>query len=115
MPATSQKFRCSTAQELAEDLKTNSTLTTVDLGFNLIRDNGAQVLYAALKIKSTLSTLRLENNSFMDNSVPEEYAQARTILQFSHCRLLKNITFVHLSLFCLHLFILLYQYPKHFF
>ncbi|KAG0293597.1 hypothetical protein BGZ98_002110, partial [Dissophora globulifera] len=52
---------------LAEALKTNSTLTKLDLWDNSIRDNGAQALSEALKINSTLTTLNLRNNSIGDN------------------------------------------------
>ncbi|KAF9352239.1 hypothetical protein BGX26_009906 [Mortierella sp. AD094] len=55
------------AQALFETLKTNSTLTTLDLRSNSIGDNGAQVLSEALKTNSTLTTLDLENSSIGDN------------------------------------------------
>ncbi|KAG0337115.1 hypothetical protein BG000_005814 [Podila horticola] len=52
---------------LAETLKINSTLTTLDLESNSIEDNGAQVLSDALKTNSTLTALKLPNNSIGDN------------------------------------------------
>ncbi|KAF9176758.1 hypothetical protein BGZ50_009716 [Haplosporangium sp. Z 11] len=52
---------------LADALKTNSTLTTLDLRNNSIGDNGAQALSEALKINSTLTTLDLSANSIGDN------------------------------------------------
>ncbi|KAG9061306.1 hypothetical protein KI688_007284 [Linnemannia hyalina] len=52
---------------LAETLKTNSTLTTLNLRDNSIGDNGAQALSAALKINSTLTILDLGHNSIGDN------------------------------------------------
>ncbi|KAG9069808.1 hypothetical protein KI688_009133 [Linnemannia hyalina] len=48
---------------LAEALKTNSTLTTLDLGGNSIGFDGAKALAEALKTNSTLATLHLWNNS----------------------------------------------------
>ncbi|KAF9325930.1 hypothetical protein BG006_010611, partial [Podila minutissima] len=54
---------------LAEALKTNSTLNTLDLGHGLIRDNGAQALAEALKTNSTLTALNLVGNSIGDNGV----------------------------------------------
>ncbi|KAG0097773.1 hypothetical protein BGZ93_002021, partial [Podila epicladia] len=44
---------------LVETLKTNSTLTTLNLWSNSIGDNGAQALADALKTNSTLTTLDL--------------------------------------------------------
>ncbi|KAF9335399.1 hypothetical protein BG006_000186 [Podila minutissima] len=55
------------AQALAEALKTNSTLTTLNLEGNSIDDNGAQALAETLKTNSTLTTLNLEHNSIGDN------------------------------------------------
>ncbi|KAF9176831.1 hypothetical protein BGZ50_009617 [Haplosporangium sp. Z 11] len=52
---------------LAEALKTNSTLTTLDLSSNSIGDNGAQALSEAIKTNSTLITLKLWNNKIGDN------------------------------------------------
>ncbi|KAF9538509.1 hypothetical protein EC957_006683, partial [Mortierella hygrophila] len=50
-------------ERLAEALKTNSTLTTLDLRSNSIGDNGAQLLSEALKTNSTLTILDLRSNS----------------------------------------------------
>ncbi|KAF9342197.1 hypothetical protein BGX26_008085, partial [Mortierella sp. AD094] len=50
-------------QALSEALKTNSTLTTLNLERNSIGDSGAQVLSEALKTNSTLTTLNLGGNS----------------------------------------------------
>ncbi|KAG0248331.1 hypothetical protein BGZ95_008108, partial [Linnemannia exigua] len=47
---------------LAETLKTNSTLTTLDLSYNPIGEGGAVVLAEALKTNSTLTTLTLHCN-----------------------------------------------------
>ncbi|KAF9902118.1 hypothetical protein EC991_005258 [Linnemannia zychae] len=52
---------------LSESLKTDSTLTTLNLQDNSIGDNGAQALAEALKINSTLTTLSLQDNSIGDN------------------------------------------------
>ncbi|KAG0375797.1 hypothetical protein BGX24_008647 [Mortierella sp. AD032] len=52
---------------LAEALKTNSTLTTLDLKHNSIGDNGAKTLAEALKTNSTLTTLYLQGNSIGDS------------------------------------------------
>ncbi|KAG0375297.1 hypothetical protein BGX24_009306, partial [Mortierella sp. AD032] len=51
------------AQALSEALKANLTLTTLDLKVNSIRDSGAQALAEALKANSTLTTLNLKGNS----------------------------------------------------
>ncbi|KAF9207634.1 hypothetical protein BGZ59_011055 [Podila verticillata] len=51
------------AQALSEALKNNSTLTTLDLQSNSIRDNRVQALSGALKSNSTLTT----NNSIGSN------------------------------------------------
>ncbi|KAG0049742.1 hypothetical protein BGZ89_004087, partial [Linnemannia elongata] len=54
-------------QLMAEAFKTNSTLTTLWLGYNSIGDDGAQALSEALKTNSTLTTLELQYNSIGDN------------------------------------------------
>ncbi|KFH69340.1 hypothetical protein MVEG_04154 [Podila verticillata NRRL 6337] len=54
------------AQALAEALMTNSTLTTLNLEGNNIGDKGAQALTEALKTNSTLTTLNLEGNNIGD-------------------------------------------------
>ncbi|KAG0196550.1 hypothetical protein BGX28_009996, partial [Mortierella sp. GBA30] len=54
-------------RRLAETLKTNSTLTTLDLSSNSIGENGAIALSEALKTNSTLTTLHLKRNSIGDN------------------------------------------------
>ncbi|KAF9536368.1 hypothetical protein EC957_011235, partial [Mortierella hygrophila] len=50
-------------QALSEALKTNKTLTTLDLAYNSIGPNGAQVLSEALKTNRTLINLDLSSNS----------------------------------------------------
>ncbi|KAF9199684.1 hypothetical protein BGZ59_003765, partial [Podila verticillata] len=55
------------AVALSEALKTNSSLTTLNLGVNSIGDDGAQMLSEALKANSTLITLDLGSNSIGDN------------------------------------------------
>ncbi|KAF9176809.1 hypothetical protein BGZ51_009621 [Haplosporangium sp. Z 767] len=52
---------------LAEALKANSTLTTLNLKWDSIGDNGAQALSEALKANSTLTILSLERNSIESN------------------------------------------------
>ncbi|KAG0349324.1 hypothetical protein BG005_011034, partial [Podila minutissima] len=52
---------------LAEALKTNSTLTTLNLELNSIGDNGAQALAEALKTNLTLTILNLRHNSIGHN------------------------------------------------
>ncbi|KAK3836749.1 MAG: hypothetical protein J3R72DRAFT_450451 [Linnemannia gamsii] len=47
---------------LAENLKTNSTLTTLEFYWNSIGDNGAEALSKVLKTNSTLTTLNLRKN-----------------------------------------------------
>ncbi|KAF8925261.1 hypothetical protein BGZ47_003403, partial [Haplosporangium gracile] len=54
------------AQALSEALKTNSTLTTLNLQGNSIGHTGAQALSEALKTNSTLTNLNLSNNSIGD-------------------------------------------------
>ncbi|KAF9990533.1 hypothetical protein BGZ75_001406 [Mortierella antarctica] len=53
--------------DLAEVLKTNSTLSTLTLQNNSIGDDGAKALGEALKTNSTLTTLDLNNNSIGDD------------------------------------------------
>ncbi|KAF9536939.1 hypothetical protein EC957_009343, partial [Mortierella hygrophila] len=52
---------------MAEALKTNSTIITLYLGNNSIGDSGAQALAEALKTNSTLINLSLDHNSIGDN------------------------------------------------
>ncbi|KAF9274072.1 hypothetical protein BGZ88_003297 [Linnemannia elongata] len=52
---------------MAEALKTNSTIITLYLGNNSIGDDGAKALAEALKTYSTLTTLNLDHNSIGDN------------------------------------------------
>ncbi|KAG0043360.1 hypothetical protein BGZ83_011490, partial [Gryganskiella cystojenkinii] len=54
---------------LSEALKTNSTLTALDLRSNNIGVNGAKAPAEVLKTNSTLTTLYLEYNSFADTGV----------------------------------------------
>ncbi|KAG0362768.1 hypothetical protein BGX24_005067, partial [Mortierella sp. AD032] len=54
-------------QAMAEALRTNSTMITLHLGNNSIGENGAQYLSAALKTNSTLITLILNHNSLGDD------------------------------------------------
>ncbi|KAF9536937.1 hypothetical protein EC957_009341 [Mortierella hygrophila] len=51
------------AKALAEALKTNSALTTLNLHNSSIGDDGAKALAEALKTNSALTTLNLHNNS----------------------------------------------------
>ncbi|KAG0378852.1 hypothetical protein BGX24_002642, partial [Mortierella sp. AD032] len=55
------------AMALAEALKTNSALTTLELIGNSIGGNGAVALAEALKTNSTLTTLELIGNSIEEN------------------------------------------------
>ena len=55
------------AQALSKALKTNSTLTTLDLCENSIGDYGAQALSEAFKTNSTLTALHLQGNRIGDN------------------------------------------------
>ncbi|KAK3836626.1 MAG: hypothetical protein JOS17DRAFT_787789 [Linnemannia elongata] len=52
---------------LSEALKTNSTLTALDLDGNSVGDNGAQALSEALKINSNLTALALNYSSIRDH------------------------------------------------
>ncbi|KAG0374146.1 hypothetical protein BGX24_010795, partial [Mortierella sp. AD032] len=54
-------------ERLAEAVKTNSTLTTLDLYGNSIRAHGAVALSKALTTNSTLATLNLNSNAIGDN------------------------------------------------
>src|SRR3990167_5808111 len=49
-------------KELAEALKVNSTITTIDLRSNKIDAAGAQALAEALKVNSTITTIDLMHN-----------------------------------------------------
>jgi len=49
------------------ELKTYSTLTTLNLKGNKIGDNGVQTLSEALKTNSTLTTLDVFNNNIGSN------------------------------------------------
>ena len=57
------------AVALSEALKTNLTLTSLELRNNKIGDNGAVALSEALKINPTLTTLDLHSNSIGPNGV----------------------------------------------
>ncbi|KAF8991910.1 hypothetical protein BGZ52_013006, partial [Haplosporangium bisporale] len=65
------------AQALAEALKTNSTLTTLTLYSNWIKDDGAQALSEARKINSTLTTLNLDFNQTRSETIPFRKATNR--------------------------------------
>eukprot|EP00019_Armaparvus_languidus_P001153 CAMPEP_0168591766 /NCGR_PEP_ID=MMETSP0420-20121227/7321_1 /TAXON_ID=498008 /ORGANISM="Pessonella sp." /LENGTH=76 /DNA_ID=CAMNT_0008627603 /DNA_START=431 /DNA_END=659 /DNA_ORIENTATION=+ len=43
--------------ELAEALKVNTTLTSIDLGYNKIGDAGAEQIAEALKVNKTLTSI----------------------------------------------------------
>ncbi|KAG0283453.1 hypothetical protein BGZ96_012183, partial [Linnemannia gamsii] len=55
------------AKALSEALRTNSNLTTLNLMSNSIGDDGAKALAEALKTNSTLTTLDLQHNSIGDD------------------------------------------------
>ncbi|KAF9200209.1 hypothetical protein BGZ59_003420, partial [Podila verticillata] len=59
------------AHALAEALKTNSTLTTLDLQKNSIGDNGVQSLAEALKTNLSLTILDLQYNTTGDKGAQE--------------------------------------------
>ncbi|CAE7207215.1 NLRC3, partial [Symbiodinium necroappetens] len=54
------------AEALAEALKRNSSLTTIDLSFSAIGDAGAKALTEALKQNSSLTTIDLSENFIID-------------------------------------------------
>ena len=56
----------SKAKEIGEALKSNSTLTYLDMSYNFIGDSGAMALSSALKINSTLTELNLGYNPIGD-------------------------------------------------
>jgi len=60
-------IRNARAKALAEALKTNSALTTLNLQENLIGSDGAKALAEALKTNSALTTLDLRCNSIGDD------------------------------------------------
>ncbi|KAF9322929.1 hypothetical protein BG006_001946 [Podila minutissima] len=60
-PETYVKIGDNGAQALAAALRTNSTLTILNLDQNLIGDSGAQALAAALRTNSTLTSLDLRS------------------------------------------------------
>jgi len=62
------------AQLLSDALKSNTTLTTLDLSHNSIGDSGAESLSDALKSNSTLTTLYLNNNSIGDSGAKSTLA-----------------------------------------
>ncbi|KAG0341474.1 hypothetical protein BG000_008974, partial [Podila horticola] len=66
------------AQALAEALKINLTLTTLNFWNNSIGDNGARALAKALKTNSTLTTLNLAGNSIGDIGALELSEALRT-------------------------------------
>ncbi|KAG0012276.1 hypothetical protein BGZ81_001686 [Podila clonocystis] len=53
----------------SDALKSNSTLSTLDLSCNLIGDTGALALAQALKVNSSLTTLNLWRNPIRENRV----------------------------------------------
>jgi len=61
--------RCDGGQEssdISEMIKTNSTLTALDLGPNSIGEKGAQVLFEALRVNKILTALNLGSNTIKD-------------------------------------------------
>ena len=52
---------------IGEALKTNTTLTELDLSNNNITDSGMGAILAALKTNNTLRVLDLRNNKLSDN------------------------------------------------
>jgi hypothetical protein len=54
------------AKAVAEALKVNSTLQTIDLDYNGIGDEGAKAAAEAIKVNSTLQTIYLDYNGIGD-------------------------------------------------
>ena len=52
------------AAAIAEVLKVNSTLTSLDLGYNWIEKEDTVLIVEALKVNSTLTSLDLRGNNF---------------------------------------------------
>ncbi|KAF9962260.1 hypothetical protein BGZ72_008395 [Mortierella alpina] len=63
----SNKIGCYGAKALAEALTTNSNLAALDLNSNSIQDDGAKALAQALKTNSALTNLGLNSNSIGDD------------------------------------------------
>ena len=58
------------ASALSDSLKSNSALTTLHLGHNIIGNEGARALSDSLKANSTLTTLELAGNTYYRMEVP---------------------------------------------
>ncbi len=80
------------AESLAETLKVNSSLISLDLMLNNIQKNGARALAEALKVSSSLATLDLGFNDIRDVGT-RALAEA----------LKKNSSLTHLDLKCNHI------------
>merc|ERR1712003_501997 len=66
------------AQEIADALRENSTLTTLDLSGNNVKDEGAVSLADALEVNKTLSTLSLSSNYIGDVTFGRQRNQRRS-------------------------------------
>ncbi|KAG9061040.1 hypothetical protein KI688_007669 [Linnemannia hyalina] len=66
------------AQALSEALKTNSTLTTLDLKNSRIGSDGAQALFEALKTNTTLTTLNLTDNTIVNSGAQALFEALKT-------------------------------------
>ncbi|KAG0276698.1 hypothetical protein BGZ95_007162 [Linnemannia exigua] len=64
---TGNSIKQNGAMDLSDALMFNSTLTTLDLSNNWIKENGAVALSEALKTNFTLTTLNLSYNSIRDS------------------------------------------------
>ena len=57
------------ASSLAQALRENTSLTTLDLSDNNIRDSGASCLAQALRVNASLTTLNLRDNSIAEEGI----------------------------------------------
>ena len=64
-------------QDLAEALRVNTGLRSLDLSSNAFLSGGADVLLAALKSNYTLHDLQLDNNKFNETSLEQIEAWVR--------------------------------------
>ncbi|KFH62977.1 hypothetical protein MVEG_11015 [Podila verticillata NRRL 6337] len=70
------------AHALAEALKTNSTLITMDLQKNSIGDNGVQSLAEALKTNSSLAILDLQYNTTGDKGAQAQQQVSQCMIEY---------------------------------
>ncbi|KAG0361138.1 hypothetical protein BGX24_005427, partial [Mortierella sp. AD032] len=85
-----EEFSKKELKRLAEILKNNSTVTTLNLRCNSIGDNGAMALFEALKTNLALTTLDLDDNSIGKNGVMVLSEALKTNLTLTTLNLMSN-------------------------